>query len=72
MQVNYYDSVEKIAKSRQPRVIFQFPFFFGREDNKVSKDEYSSIYNRYITFLSYFDDDRKYPNFIRNVVDKDP
>ena len=32
----------KIGKSRQPWVIFQFPFFFP-EDNKVLKNEYSSI-----------------------------
>ena len=37
-------NVEKIGKSRQqPWVIFQFPFFFGPEDNKVSKNEYISI-----------------------------
>ena len=36
-------SVEKIGKSWQPWVIFQFPFLFGPEDNKVSKNEYSSI-----------------------------
>ena len=30
------------------------------------------IYNKFITFLSYFDHDRKYPNSIRIVVDHVP
>ena len=34
-------SVEKMERSRQPWVIFQFPFFFGPEDNKVSKNGYT-------------------------------
>ena len=28
------------------------------------------IYNKFITFLSYFDHDRKYPNSIRIVIDQ--
>ena len=30
------------------------------------------IYNKFITFLSYFEIDRKYPNSIRIVVDRGP
>ena len=36
-------SVEKIEKSPHPWVISQLAFFFGPDDNKVSKNEYSSI-----------------------------
>ena len=33
----------KLGESRQPRAIFQFPFFFWQVDNEELKSEYSSI-----------------------------
>ena len=30
------------------------------------------MYNKFITFLSYFNQDRKFPNSIRIVVDQGP
>ena len=38
-----YTRDEKVGKSWQPWLIFQFPFFFGQIDNKESKNKYSSI-----------------------------
>ena len=44
----------------------------GREDGArtASRGPPNIIYNKFITFLSYFDYDRNYPNSIRIVVDQ--